>query len=127
MRTVKETFAKRLKLQKQEADCQGLTKVASNLEHVVEKLETRADADSYLYLEKDAISDVEKHMWDATVRLADFYDCQIDAGQMQEVIEKLAGTLMHEIRVHGGVQHGIGAHEPEVPGEAPERVTIEVE
>lgn len=127
MRTVKETFAKRLALQKKEADVQGLTKVASNLEHVVEKSATREDAESYLYLEKDASSDVEKHMWEAAVRLADFYDCNIDAAQMQSVIEKLAGDLKQEVRVQGGVQHGIGAHEPTVPGEAPERVTIEVE
>jgi hypothetical protein len=127
MRTVKETFAKRLELQKKEADVQGMAKVASNLEHVVEKLEIRGDTDSYLYLEKDATSDVEKHIWDAVVRLADFYDCHVDAGQMQEVIEKLANDLMHEVRVQGGVRHGIGAHEPEVHGETPERVTIEVD
>jgi hypothetical protein len=127
MRTVKETFAQRLALQKQEADVQGLTKVATNLEHVVDKLQVREDAESYLYLEKDATSDVEKHIWDAAVRLADFYDCNVDASQMQQVIEKLAESLKQEVRVQGGVKHGIGAHEPVVPGEAPERVTIEVE
>ena len=46
---------------------------------------------------------------------------------MQQVIEKLAESLKQEVRVQGGVKHGIGAHEPAVPGEAPERVTIEVE
>jgi len=127
MRTVKETFAQRLELQKKEADVQGLTKVASNLEHVVDNLQTREDAESYLYLEKDAAADAEKHIWDAVVRFADYFDCNIDAAEMQQVIERVASDLMQEVRVQGGVRHGVGAHEPIVPGEVPERVTIEVE
>ena len=98
MRTVKETFAQRLELQKKEADVQGLTKVASNLEHVVDNLQTREDAESYLYLEKDAAADAEKHIWDAVVRFADYFDCNIDAAEMQHVIERVAIDLMQEVR-----------------------------
>lgn len=126
-RTIKETFANRLAVQKKEADVRGLEKVANNLNYVCENTSVRADNSSYMYLEQDMLSDVEKPLWDAVVRIADYYDCNIDAETMQNVIEKAASSLMKEVRIKGGVKHGVGAYEPVVPGETPERVTIEIE
>jgi len=126
-RTVKENFANRLLLQKKEADVQGLTKVAQNLDHVMDDLEIRSNDESYSYEEKDVKSDVQKSLWSAAVRVADYYDCNIEAPEMQEILENFANNLMHEVRVQGGVKHGVGAYESSVPGESFERPIIEIE
>lgn len=127
MKTLKETFVARLQAQAQEAQIQGLSKVAHHVKQVVNQAETRPDNASYSYQRPEVTADVEGSLWQAIVRIADFYDCHIDAAEMQQVIEKASSELMKEVRTKGGVTHGVGAYEDPVPGEQPSRVTIEVE
>jgi hypothetical protein len=127
MRTITEKFARRLEAQSKEAELQGLNKVADMLDSMIVTHDIRNTEDSYTYAEEDFTEDVEKKVWEGVVRAADFFDCDIDAVEMQEVVSKLAKQLVDEVRIKGGAKHGVGAYEPNVPGETLERVTIEIE
>ena len=127
MRTITKKFAQRLSAQAKEAELQGLNKVAGHISSVVETHDTRETGASYIYAEEDFQIDVEGKLWEGVVRAADFFDCDIDAAEMQDVISKLAKYLVDEVRIKAGIKHGVGAHEPNVPGEPLEKVEIEVE
>ncbi|KKN61000.1 hypothetical protein LCGC14_0526250 [marine sediment metagenome] len=127
MRTITEKFANRLEAQAKEAELQGLSKVADHLSNIIKDHDTRETGASYTYAEDDFKTDVEKKLWEGVVRATDFFDCDMDAAEMQDVVSKLAKHLIDEVRIKGGVRHGVGAYEPNVPGERLERVTIEVE
>ena len=67
-------------------------------------------------------------MWDAVIRIDDYYDCNIDAEFVQNNIEKLAEELVRVISKQAGIKHGVGVYEPVVPGEeVAEEVLLEVE
>lgn len=127
MRTIKKTFAERLKAQASEANIQGMKKLSSHLSAVVKKSPRRENDESYVYASDDLEHDVEASLWDAVVRTADFFDCNIDAQEVQDTVEKCAKHLINEIRLHAGVTHGVGAHEPFVPGQQVKRAVIEVD
>jgi hypothetical protein len=126
MRSLTKKLAHRLSAQAREAEIQGLTKVATHLDCAIEKNSIRENDANYTYAEEDFKDNVERNIWLSAVRAMDFYDCHIDAADMQPVIEKLAWILTEEVRIKGGVRHGVGAHEPNVPGERLEKVTIEL-
>ncbi len=126
MRTIKKTFAARLEAQASEADLQGMNKLASHLRSTVKSAPKRENDGSYIYSSEDLAQDVEGKLWDAIIRTADFFDCNVDAGVVQNVVETYSKHLIDEIRLHGGVKHGIGAYEPAVPGETVKRAMIEV-
>ena len=46
---------------------------------------------------------------------------------MQAIAEKYAQDMIDEVRTKLGISHGVGAYEPNVPGEELERVAIELE
>lgn len=130
MRTIKKTFLTRLAAQAQEAEVQGLTKVADALTSQIEKNSDhiRKNEEFYVYSEKDVKADIQDKFWDIIVRIADYYDTNIDAKEMQALIDKAADDILNDVRVKLGINHGIGAYEPNVPGEEiPDRVTIELE
>jgi hypothetical protein len=127
MRTVTENLKNRLILQSEEAEIQGLTKIASHLIDQAEILEVRANDDSYTYSNDDFQNDVENSIWRAVVRFADFHNVGIDAMQVQDLVEKVAFDLISELRVKTGTIHGIGAFEPTVSGEERQIVILNVE
>jgi len=127
MRTITKNLAMRLEAQAQEADLVGLKKVAGHLNKLVDSNKTRSSEESYVYAPEDLTTDVEGQLWNAVVRIADYYNCSVDADLAQEEIEKLASDLVKAIGRQGGVKHGVGAYEPTVPGEVVERVILEVE
>lgn len=127
MRSVKKTFVKRLKAQANEASVQGFDKLASYLEKISDNLSTRPDKESYTYSENDLVIDVEKSIWNGVIRAADYYDCFIDAYEMQNLVEKFSSEFIKEFRVKNGIKHGIGAYESAVPGEVLSKITLEVD
>jgi Ribonuclease G/E len=127
MRTIKKNLLQRLALQAEEAELQGMVKVASALTEQITKQPVRDNEQFYVYSSEDFIKDVESKLWDASIRAADFFDIRVDAEQTQLMVEKFAQDLIKEIAVRGGAVHGVGAHEPNVPGEKIEEVAIEVE
>ena len=126
MRTFKKTFAMRLEAQAGEAEFQGMTKLAGHLRNAVEAAPKRDGDEFYVYSSEALATDVEANVWDAVLRTADFFDCNIDAAVVQDVVEKYSKHLINEIRLHAGIKHGIGAYEPAVPGETVKRAVIEV-
>lgn len=127
MRSITKKLANRLSAQADEAQTQGLNKISTNLRDVINKHSLRKNDASYTYPEIDLKSDLEKPLWDAIVRIADFYDCNIDAPSMQGLVEKLSEGLIKEVCVKAGIKHGVGAYEPTVPGEIAQKVIIEIE
>ena len=127
MRTITEKLASRLKVQAKEADLVGLKKLGAHLGKQAEA-KTRVTGSSYIYPEADLKKDVEGPLWDAVIRIADYYDCNIDAEFVQNNIEKLAEELVRVISKQAGINHGVGVYEPTVPGEdVVEETLIEVE
>lgn len=127
MRTITEKLSARLKVQAKEADVVGLKKLGSHLKRLSET-KTRPTSSSYVYPETDLKQDVEGPLWDAVLRIADYYDCNIDAEFVQNNIEKLAEELVRVISKQAGIKHGVGVYEPTVPGEeVAEQVLIEVD
>ena len=128
MRTITKTQLERLLAQKSEAETLGLTKLASNIQHQIDKnVVFRENNDFYSYASDEMQQDVEKLLWDAVIRVADFYGANIDADKAQQSVEKIASDLIDEIRINTGVLDGVGAYEPNVPGENREHVAIELE
>jgi hypothetical protein len=126
MRTINEKMSKRIKIQAQEAELIGLKKVAGHLNQLAET-KTRENDASYVYKRSDLANDVEAKLWQAALRVADYYDCSIAAEFVQDNIERFAEELVSVIGKQARISHGVGAHEPAVPGEVIEEVLIEVE
>lgn len=131
MRTITKNFFKHLDLQQKEAEIQGLTSIAESLSDQVNKYSSsvreNTDNEFYIYKDKDFHKDVEKSIWDAVIRTADFYDIRrLDVVDVAPLIEATAAELIQSIRNKYGFFHGVGAHEETVPGELG-KVSIEVE
>jgi hypothetical protein len=128
MRTIKKTLFYRLAAQAEEADLQGLTKVSEALTTQVTKHAelVREASESYIYPKHEFQKEIEEKFWDIVVRAADFYDISVDAKEMQPLVEKYAEELTHDIQVKLAIKHGVGAHEPLVPGELQDKILIEV-
>lgn len=126
---MKKILAERLNLQASEADTQGKTSLAEILTNVIVKNSTdiRNNDDKYIYDKKDFKKDVYNDMWNVIIRTADFYDItDIDSEKMNEVVNKLANSLIHELVKQSHVDVTCGAHESSLPGEMKFNTEIEV-
>jgi hypothetical protein len=129
MRTINKTLYSRLIAQAEEAEIQGLTKIADMILDQTEKNAEaiRSDEASYNYSSEELEADVEKCFWDAAVRVADYHDKSFDAKHLESIIKECSRTLLNELRASLQVEHGVGAFESTVPGEVKQRVVIAVE
>lgn len=127
MRTINEKLKHRLLAQAEEAGVLKMEKVSAHLTDIVKRADVRSNAVGYTYSSSDLISDVEKPLWNAVIRIADYYDCNVDASGMQNIIEKIAAGLIKEVQVGAGIKHGVGAYEPTVPGEERSSLVIEID
>lgn len=126
MRTITEIFLERLKAQADEADVRGLTKLANVLTVQVGKNSIRKNDEFYSYAANELKTDVENSIWDAVVRIADFYGTSFDALDIEKTVEAVADTLIENIEVKVGAVHGVGAYESTLPGEEKNHVSLEV-
>lgn len=126
MRSVTENLKTRLIIQSEEAEVQGLTKIASHLIVQAENAPVRSDNESYTYSNDDFQNDIESSIWGAVVRFADFHNVTIDAVKAQDLVEKVALDLISELRVKTGTIHGVGAFEPTISGEERQTVILDV-
>jgi hypothetical protein len=127
MRTITETFLKRLEAQRDEAQTLKLEKVASALDGQIKKHAdaVRGDGDDYFYPYDQMVADLEGYIWAGAMRVQDFYGKVVDAQKLHESIEAAAADLINSIRHKSGSI--VGAYEQSVPGECQERTAIEVE
>ncbi len=124
MRTISQNLKKRLMAQAEEANFQGLEKVAMKLTHQVRNNPIRNDLDEYVYSSNELQTDVENLLWSAVVRAEDYFGKTADAHEVGEFIESLATELISSIRTKIGGDV-IGPHEPLVLGE--ERALVEID
>jgi hypothetical protein len=124
MRTISRNLKKRLIAQAEEANFQGLEKVAIKLTHQAQNNPIRDDLDEYVYSNNELQSDVENLLWSAVVRTQDYFGKTADAKAVGELVESFAEELISSIRTKIGGDV-IGPHEPLVPGE--ERNIVEID
>jgi hypothetical protein len=127
MRSINENLRNRLVAEAEEAKTQGLIKIAENLTRQIERNEVRPNDARYTYSNEAFVNDVETALWDVVVRASDFHGAHLDAAVAHKIVVNAAQNMVHDIRTVLGVKHGVGAHEPGVPGETKEIVTISVE
>jgi hypothetical protein len=124
MRTISKTLKKRLIAQAEEANFQGLEKVASRLVHQAKNSSVRQDFDEYIYSKAELKNDIENLLWSAVVRAEDYFGKTADAKEAGIIVEALADELLSSIRTKIGGDV-IGPHEPLVPGE--QRMIVEID
>jgi hypothetical protein len=124
MRTISQNLKRRLMAQAEEANFQGLEKVAVKLAHQAKNNPVRNDLDEYVYSGNELQADVENLLWSAVVRTQDYFGKTANAKEIGEMVESFAEELILSIRnkVGGDV---IGPHEPLVPGEV--RAIVEID
>lgn len=120
MRTIQSSLFQRLLAQAEEADRKGLTKVASSLTTVATQQSNavREDNGFYRYARDTFEQDLNDQLWQAVVRVADFYGIRrMDAEQVQSLVDKTAESMVADLCQGAGISHGVGAHEEPVAGE----------
>jgi hypothetical protein len=124
MRTISKNLKRRLLAQAEEANFQGLEKVAIKLSHQANNNPTRHDFEEYVYSHNELQNDVENLLWSAAVRTQDYYGKTASAEEVGKLIEAFADELISSIRTKIGGDV-IGPHEPLVPGE--QRMIVEID
>lgn len=124
MRTISNNLKKRLIAQAEEANFQGMEKVAIKLAHQVNNNSVRQDFDEYIYSKSELRNDIENLLWSAVVRAEDYFGKTADAKEVSLVVETLANEFISSIhkKIGGDV---IGPYEPIVPGE--QRMIVEID
>ena len=124
-RTISTVLKKRLQIQATEAKTLGMTKTAAQLDGIVKSTKERNPDQFYSYSHEELQDDVESIVWEAALRVQDFYNKTGDASQISEEVEAVATDLIDSIRhkIGGPI---VGAYEPRVPGEIREHTSIEV-
>lgn len=105
----------RLAVQKDEAEFQGLYKVAQALEEQLEAHPIRSTGEMYRYAAEEFQSDIEAGLWKLAIRTADYYGTTPDACDVQVLIERVANEFVEELRQKLGAEYG--AHEKNLPGQ----------
>lgn len=126
MRTITKNMFNRLNLQKNEAKTLKLNAVEASLDHQLSKIATRNDDDFYVYAAADMEKDVQNAVWDAIIRVADYFGVPCDALNLQKIAEDVSTELIKDVRSSVGIVDGVGAYEPVVPGEERTVTTLEV-
>jgi len=127
MKTIKKIQARRLLAQANEAEIQKKPQIANHIRRALDKQELRDNDKHYVYAKVDFKDDVQRLLWSAAFRVADFYDFTLHADEVQDIIERTAEEYIKELRVQAGNTHGVGAYEPKVPGEESDDVIIEID
>jgi hypothetical protein len=124
--TIAEHVRNRLVAQADEAEVQGLTKIAEHLTNQIEKNDVRPTENFYSYAEYELENDVENILWNAAIRVIDFHDRPFNAVDVYEEVNRVAKELVTNLRIKIGAIDGVGAFEPDLLGEEKGHVSIEL-
>jgi len=113
--SINKNFLKRLLAQRDEAKLLGMTKLATQLSEQIAVNPVRDDDSNYTYDFSELKADVVNELWDASIRVQDFYNTVINASDLQEIIEKHAEDFINDIRVK--TNKLVGEYESKNPGE----------
>ena len=129
-RSINEKMFLRLAAQADEARLLKMEKLSNNLDIQVQEYaerRVRQDEAKYSYSHEQMRADIEKSLWAAAIRAADYYGAPFDAVKAQKTIDKIAEDLIEEVRVIVGSESGVGPYDVKVPGEISEEVLFEIE
>lgn len=115
----------RLAVQKDEAEVQGLYKIAKALEEQLESHPIRSAGEIYQYAAEELQADMEAGLWRLAMRTADYYGTTPDAREVQILVEKVANEFVEELRQKMGAEYG--AHEKSLPGEMEVMIEVNLE
>ena len=119
MRTISEQHRDRLIAQAQEADTQGLTKLAEALTIQLEKTSVRGKFEDYSYANESFEKDARDILWGLVVRASDFHGNDIDPVEADKLVEVYAVEFVKDLRKMAGIKP-VGKYEPKVMGEVEE-------
>lgn len=117
MRSINTSMLKRLIAQRDEAKLQGLHKIAERLTDQIAENPVRDDIydDEYFYEYRELREDVEKGLWDISIRVQDFFGGAVDSVDLSCIIECAAKDIIESIRSAGNFK--TGKYEQPVPGQ----------
>ena len=127
MRTINTVLRDRILAEAEEAETQGLTKIASVLTDQLEINPVRDSEESYTYSSEDFERDVEASLWNVIVRTADFHGTAFSSEKAQEIVEFYSKEILKDVRASLHAEHGVGAYEKSLPGQVRESVILEVD
>jgi len=109
---------KRLLAQKEEAQFQGLTKIASEISSKIDEIPVRSETDNqyHKYSYAELSKDVEDLLFNAAVRVQDYFDKTADQQEIRRVIDTFSEDFICAMKNKIGGQLS-GPFEPSVPGE----------
>lgn len=126
-RSISENHLNRLEAQLEEAKLLKLTKIAESLESQIDSNKDNVrHTDHYIYTDGDLKNDVNNNLWAAAMRMMDYLGEVPDARNIQKIIDKYASELFNEVCVASNVSDGVGAYDTNVPGEARDFTSLEV-
>ena len=109
---------KRFLAQKEEANFQGLTKIASIISSKIDEIPVRSDMDNqyHKYSHAELSKDVEDLLFTAAVRVQDYFDKTADQQEIHNIINAFSEDFICTMKNKIGGQIS-GPFEPSVPGE----------
>lgn len=121
-RTISKNIFIRLAAEANEADLCGDIKTADNVTKQIQKYasnKVRPDDAEYSYSKDELMEELEEILWDAAVRVLDYYDQTVDTKQIQEIVEFESKNFVESIE--NFIHKDIGPNEPKVIGEDEEK------
>ena len=93
MKTIKQSLFNRLIVQAEEAEFQGLTKIAKSLTNQIDLYagNIRPTEAIYSYSSDVFAEDIKDCLWEMAIRTADFHNVSFDADKIENLIECLPG------------------------------------
>ena len=126
MKTISKLVARRLEVQKNEAEIQGMVKTAAHIDAALKRNATRDSDSSYNYSHDEYSNDIKNLLWEAMVRTADYYGKSFTAEAADQFVSSFVQQISRDAKVAVGAEKDIiGAHEPSVPGEDSVKIKIE--
>jgi len=127
-RTINSSLFEKISMQAEEAELLGLEKIARSLSAQLEKFsdKIRKDDEFYSYAKDELKEDVEGCLWDAAMRVADFYNVAPGEQKIQELIDEMSEWFINAMESTLNISDGVGAYEPTLPGEEKKVVVLEV-
>lgn len=105
----------KLMLQAEEAELQGMTKLATCISNAVSEEEGR-ELKSYSY--KQLEEDIQKDVWKSAIKILSYYNPEsIDASRLDEYITACAQTILDTIEENLDLSNIRSRTETKVPGE----------
>jgi hypothetical protein len=127
MRTINDIYSTRLVAEAEEADNQGLTKIAENLTRQLETVNVRSHKQPYTYSSNSFEQDIQDALWSVVLRTADFHGTFIPAKVGQKVVDYFSEQIVDNIRKSASINGTRGFYEPNLPGEVNSSCIIDID